>query len=170
MVPPVSEGVPDPISNKSVWRVRHLQSDYQWEGPLVAYWEVDHDPISDNYTPDEISATDLLRQWAKRVRNAHPDQMVPIYWFVESREEAKFERMPFQPRHYGLDEDSLTNYTWPVDKRTGQRLNWLTLPVVDKLWNKTRCENGGFIQEATGWKPGILQPVVYLPSLLSVLQ
>ena len=52
---------------------------------------------------------------------------------------------------------------------TGEELNWLTLPVVDKLWNRKRADKGGFIQEATGWKPAIFQPYVYLPSLMSAL-
>jgi len=157
------------MTDKSVWRVRHLQSDYQWDGPLVAYWEVDHDPISDNYTLVEISAADLLLQWAKRVWDAYPDQVIPIYWFVDSPGHGKFERMPFQGDK-SIDEDFLTFYTWPVNPNTGERVNWLALPVADKRWNKTRGDKGGFIQEATGWKPGILQPVVYLPSLMSVLQ
>ena len=48
----------------------------------------------------------------------------------------------------------------------GERLNWLLLPVEDKLWNAKQANKGGFIQEATGWKPSILQPFVYLPALL----
>jgi len=40
------------------------------------------------------------------------------------------------------------------------------LPVQDKLWRPGQAGKGGFIQEATGWKPAILQPFVYLQSLL----
>jgi hypothetical protein len=77
--------------------------------------------------------------------------------------------MPFQSPHSGEEverEDFLTFYDWPIDMVTGERLNWLTLPVVDKLWRDKRMDKGGFIQEATNWKPSILQPFVYLDSLL----
>ena len=63
-------------------------------------------------------------------------------------------------------EDFLSYYSWPVNSKTGERLNWLTLPVIDKRWVGKHGEKGGFIQEATGWKPAVLQPFVYLPSLL----
>jgi hypothetical protein len=38
--------------------------------------------------------------------------------------------------------------------------------VKDLAWNQTTANKGGFIQEATGWKPSALQPHVYLPTLL----
>ena len=72
--------------------------------------------------------------------------------------------MPFQ--HENLcPTNFLDYYSSPIDCETGEKLNWLALPVEDKLWN-SKCQNkGGFIQEATGWKPSILQPYVYLPAL-----
>ena len=75
--------------------------------------------------------------------------------------------MPFQFNHtLDLpDENFLSFYGWPAHSATGEQLNWLTLPVLDKRWNAKRADKGGFIQEATGWKPSILQPFVYLPGL-----
>lgn len=52
------------------------------------------------------------------------------------------------------------------DVEGGDRLNGLTLPVDDMRWTRRRADKGGFIQEATGWKPNVLQPFVYLPLLL----
>ncbi|OIP26010.1 MAG: hypothetical protein AUK00_05490 [Dehalococcoidia bacterium CG2_30_46_9] len=80
--------------------------------------------------------------------------------------------MPFQFQHLPgmFRDDFLTHFTWPIHSVTGERLNWLTLPVVDKLWNPKRANKGGFIQEVTGWKPAILQPYVYLPALSSALR
>lgn len=157
-----------------VWKVRSLASSHDWAGPLIAYWEVHLDPMSDDYTPDEISAVDLFRMWAGRLREQRPDPLIPIYWFVESPGQGKFERMPFQyPQNLGITapaEDFLTFYTWPISSTTGAPVNWLTLPVADKLWRKGHADKGGFIQEATGWKPSILQPMVYLPALTSVLR
>jgi hypothetical protein len=152
----------------TIWKVRSRNSAYEWQGSLTAYWEVLLDPISDEYTPDEIDAHDLLDQWAEQVRKECTNELVPIYWYIECTSEGKFERMPFQPNHTpGVpDENFLTFYTWPINSRTGQRLNWLTLPVQDKSWHVKRADKGGFLQEATGWKPSILQPYVYLPALL----
>lgn len=155
-----------------VWRVRSLRSDYEWEGVLVAYWEVELDPISDDYTPREIDAHELFRKWEKRVRDKYHNGLVPIHWFVECREQGKLNYMPFQFSHspqYSL-EDFLSFFTWPVNSVTGERLNWLTLPVVDKLWNPRHGDKGGFVQQATGWKPTVLQPYLYLPALVSALR
>lgn len=149
-----------------IWEFRSRQVDHVRRVELVAYWEVESDPISDDYTPDEISANDLLGRWIDRVRPKYENGLVPIHWFVESPGQGVFEQMPFQFPHLPAEEDFLARYTWPVDPRTGERLNWLTLPVVDKLWNKQRADKGGFIQEATGWKPSISQPYVYLDSLI----
>lgn len=152
-----------------MWTFRRLESDFSWEGPLLAYWEVLLDPISDAYTPAGISAADLLDRWAREARRECPGGLVPIFWFLECASQIKFEPLPFQ-LHLApgaAEKDFLSFYTWPVNAKTGEDLNWLTLPVVDKWWNSARCTTGGFIQEATGWKPAILQPFVYLPALLS---
>jgi len=134
------------------WKVRHRASGHEVLAELLAYWEVEGDPISDNYTPEEMSA----------VRG-----LIPIYWFVSCSAHGIFESMPFQHAHVQeVGENFLTHYDWPVDPKTGGQLNWLTLPVVDKRWNRRQAAKGGFIQEATGWKPGILQPFVALKSLL----
>lgn len=150
------------------WKVGVLGSDYEWEGLLEAVWEVHLDPISDDYTPEEISAEELLVKWGRRVQDEYPDGLVPIYWYAACRSEGKFAAMPFQFNHFSEEpqEDFLSEFTWPINSVTGERLNWLTIPVIDKLWNDKQADKGGFIQEATGWKPSIFQPFVYLPSLL----
>ncbi len=155
----------------TIWKVTSRQGGHEWSGPLIAYWEVDRDPISDDYTPQEINAAELLSRWVQKVRGAYPDDLIPIHWFVEISEQGKFERMPFQfhPAASGRGslEDFLSFYSWPINAQSGEPLNWLTLPVADKRWNSKWADKGGFIQEATGWKPAILQPFVFLPSLTS---
>ncbi|MCL5076304.1 MAG: hypothetical protein M1136_11795 [Chloroflexi bacterium] len=138
----------------------------------MAYWEVSLDPISDDYTPQEIGARDLFLEWEKRVREKYANGLIPIFWFVQCKEQAVFEGMPFQFEHIpgSFRKDFLTFFTWPVNSETGESLNWLMLPVIDKLWNSRRANKGGFIQQATGWKPTILQPYVYLPALASALR
>ena len=151
------------------WRVSSRETDFTWEGELVAYWEVSFDPISDDYIPAEIDARDLFDLWVEQVRGRYPDGLVPISWFVVCEANGKLERMPFQFNHcpdLPPPDDFLTFFTWPVNPMTGEPLNWLTLPVMDKRWHLERGDKGGFIQQATGWKPGILQPHVFLESLL----
>lgn len=155
-----------------LYRVKILSTGEEWQGPIEAYWEVEGDPISDDYTPREISASALLNVWAQWAQDRFPDGLIPIWWYASCLSAGKFIRMPFHaPRHPGkeFDDDFLESYSWPVDVENGRPLNWLSLPVADKRWTTRRpSDKGGFIQEATGWKPNILQPTVYLPSLMSV--
>ena len=150
-----------------VWKFSNRHGEER-KSPLEAYWEVHLDPISDDYTPEEADAFELLEKWSKKANQDHPNGLIPISWSVQGK--ATFEAMPFQFEHFPgqLRETFLTFFTWPVNCVTGEQLNWLTLPVVDKMWNSKRANKGGFIQQATGWKPAILQPYVYLPALLSI--
>lgn len=155
-----------------IWKFSNLRTGVERQGLLVAYWEVHLDPISDDYTPLEIDARELFHKWEKRVSERYPNGLIPIYWFVKSEELGILEGMPFQFEHItgSFRENFLTFFTWPVDSKTGESLNWLTLSVVDKLWNLRRANKGGFIQQATSWKPAILQPYLYLPALLSTFR
>jgi len=154
------------IQKSNIWTASSLKTNYTWHGALEAYWEVSFDPISDDFTPDDMSATELFEMWVDKVSQKYPDGLIPILWCVTSRDAGKFEFMPFQFQNNPLPFNFLTYFTWPVHKETGEQLNWLELPVIDKFWNHQVADKGGFIQEVTGWKPGILQPFVYLPSLL----
>jgi hypothetical protein len=88
---------------------------------------------------------------------------VPIYWAVTTPQvRGVFESAPHQSGviWHGLDfkpEDFLTHYTDPLHAKTGESINWLRVPVLDRGWNERRADKSGFIQEATGWKPSPLQ-------------
>jgi hypothetical protein len=148
-----------------------------WEGSIQAYWEVSLDPISDDYTPNEINAYELFEQWIEAVNVKHPDGLIPVLWFVkfkgkdvDGNDVDTSESMPFQFEHPGvLSQNFLTYFTQPVHPITEKPLNWFNLPVVDKMWSPKRFNKGGFIQQATGWKPSVLQPYIYLPTLTSIL-
>lgn len=156
------------------WKCQNLKTGFEPEGTLEAYWEVSLDPISDNYTPQEMDANELFHMWARQVREKYPNGLIPIYWFVDCKGDAfaTFEAMPFQFEHFPgfVAENFLTFFTWPVNATTDEPLNWLSLRVKDKLWNAKQQNKGGFIQQATGWKPAILQPHVYLPTLEGTLR
>jgi hypothetical protein len=149
------------------WRFESCYG-YEQTSPLWLYWEVSGDPISDDYLPDKISAVELWALWRRTYPHDDPGPygrgMAPIDWFVEG--DGVLECAPFQdPRGlHGYTRDFLTDFTWPSHPDTGRPLRWTELPVVDKVWRRTRRPlwaptKGGFIQEATGgWKPGALQP------------
>lgn len=133
--------------------------------------------MSDDYLPEETSAEELFNIWARKVdkndlySKALGKPWVSISWGVWAKEGPMgAEYAPFgnelaedPPR-----ENFLTFYTWPIDAETGERLNWLRLPIPDKLWRPGQAHNrGGFIQEHTGWKPSAFQQVVNLDVLRS---
>lgn len=155
------------------WKFSNRQSGQELEAVITAYWEVSLDPISDDYIPSDTSAYDLFQEWVEKVKEEHPDGLIPIFWFVQVKGEnvSTFEWMPFQFEHNPSPsrKDFLDFFTQPLHPMTNQPMNWLTLPVEDKMWNSQYSSKGGFIQQATGWKPSVLQPYIYLPTLMSVL-
>lgn len=155
------------------WSFHHRQNNFKNDGPFHLSWEISGDPISDDYSTDEIDADELLRRWIKRyspdvsAEAMYGPGMVAIHWFIEGA--SQFELAPFAADRYRHEghEDFLTFFSWPTNMATGERLNWNRVPVIDKLWNEQRGDKGGFFQQATGWKPSTLQPVVYLPGVLA---
>lgn len=121
---------------------------------LVLGWSLDHDHIS-RYFDAENTAVEVFEKWLSSVGDAED---LEIRWSLPTVGEG----VPF----LGEDEDFLTFYRWPTHSDTGERLNWLKLPVEDKSWNAERADNGGFVQEVTGWKPSAFQRTVHLPTLL----
>lgn len=141
------------------WTYRSRRSDFTRTEPLELLWEVVGDPISDSYTPDEVSAHELFGIWFRKY-GAENGGLLHIYWTVSPvMETAPLQVEPFGEPNFG------TYWSEPVNTATGDPINWMTLPVVDKLWNAQRADKGGFIQEATGWKPSPLQPYVTAASL-----
>lgn len=164
----------------TLYQFTNKRSRQIFEIELLAYWEVALESIDDDYTPDVIADNDLLRLWGTKVKSEYPNQLIPIYWYITG-DKFQPQRMPFQYDH-GADNDEvpevsiaddnfLTHFTHPVNSETKEKINWLSLSVVDKTIEKSQEINsyppkGNFIQRCTGWKPSILQPFVYLPSLL----
>jgi hypothetical protein len=131
------------------WSITAKASGVEFSTELRLGWEVLGDPVSDDYTPDEISAAELWSIW----RRQYKDERLEIFWLVHGDGIAEF--APFIGQGVG-GEDFLSFFSWPVDSE-GTRLRWTDLPVEDKLWNPERADKGGFIQEYTGWKPSAFQ-------------
>lgn len=122
---------------------------------LILGWSLDFDSISQDY-PDDTPAREIFRAWLGRL--PEDAENVAVNWWIPTMGES----LPF----LGEDEDFLTFYSWPTHSDTGEKLNWLKLPVEDKVWNAERTDPGGFVQEVTGWKPSAFQRTVHLPTLL----
>jgi hypothetical protein len=132
-------------------------------GTLSFYWELPNDWITDDETPDTATADELLEQWLRWLWDAKPfDEELgvphlPIRWSVHGEDSAAFETAPsLIPGD--RTETFETVYSHPEDAETEEPINWLRVPVQDKLWRPGRGNKGGFIQEATGFKPAALQP------------
>ncbi len=141
----------------STWRFTSLQRGTEFDLPLELVWELNGDPMSDDYLPEEASAPELWSKWVSH----YGEPVMPIYWYVAGPAKFEFAPRDLQPQHQGGDQqrdaDFLTYYTVPVTGDDDEVIQWSRLPVVDKLWRPNETSKGGFIQEATGWKPSPLQ-------------
>jgi hypothetical protein len=159
-----------------MWYFVHTKSGTEWRGELALYWELEGSAVSDDYSPEDTDAYELWQIWRRHYPNDYEHTKlgkgwIPIYWAVTGVGDLKtFERAPFANEFLtdALGKESenfLTHFTWPEQEETRELLRWTTVPVVDKHWRRGQADKGGFVQEATGWKPGPLQPVIYLPNL-----
>lgn len=87
-----------------LWTFRSRQTDFERSVPLDLYWAPNGDPISGNWTPEEISAVDLLQRWVERY---FPDElgeklygpgMARIIWSVSG--DTVFEGAPFSAARF----------------------------------------------------------------------
>lgn len=134
---------------------------------LELSWEPDLAPISDSYTPDEITALDLLLAWVPQARKAHGN-MVPIFWYI-SGDNNIFECAPLCASARASDnaigcpprKDFLFSYSRPLNARTGEPVNWARLPVAVGRWapGEPMVVKADFISTATGWVPAGHHPV-----------
>jgi hypothetical protein len=125
------------------WRFKSRETGYEHRhAALELYWELYGDPISDWYSPSEVSAEELLMIWLGSSSYLDPTAeplfgpgMVRIAWYIEG--DLKVERAPYEATTWGKwDDDFLHWLTTPINEVTSERVNWLRLPVVDKLWRR----------------------------------
>lgn len=147
-------------TDANLWTYRSHRSGLERTTDLYLDWYVDGSAITDEWTPDEITASSLLSTWLKR----YGAPAVELYWSIAPVHETA----PFQPHIPWQDGRSfLTYFTWPRSAHTGERLNFNRLPVLDQAWNDGYADKGGFIQQATGWKPAPLQGELHVRAVLA---
>lgn len=177
---PPAETTVQPYPPGTEWTFTTRRGDFTQTLELVLYAEPNYSSITDDYLPEEISATELWRIWVDKAANsAHerwpqlyrPGEVTILWTVTQPSFTGIFEAAPHTPplpqdpelvKLFGpyKEENFLTHYTHPEHAETGERLNWLRLPVVERGWNSERADKGGFIQEVTGWKPSPLQPTM----------
>jgi hypothetical protein len=141
---------------------------------LMLVWETNGDSISDAHTPEDIGAEELFQMWVRWLETSDGwsetlgKPWVDLRWFVVMAPDNRgLEGAPFQV--HALEpvmQNFLAFFTWPEHPTTGEPLNWLRLPVLDRLWRPGRGDRGGFISEATGWKPNALEAHMNVDLLL----
>ncbi|WP_329047093.1 hypothetical protein [Streptomyces sp. NBC_01422] len=146
------------------WTFSSMNGELTQTYELALQYDIDGSDLSDGYTPDEITAPDLWALWVEKYADArhqrNPNRYqrgeVRIAWTVVAPGHGIFGAAP----HGNAVDDFLAHHTHPVHEVTGERINWLRLPVLDRQWNTTKAHRGGFIQQVTGWKPSPLQPTM----------
>ena len=162
-----------PLDSQWIFFLRE-SSYYRRSERLMLAWEANGDSITDTLTPTEVEAEELLQRWVRRLEtcNGWSESLgkpwVDLRWFVVMAPDHRgLEGAPFQVNKLEpVLQDFLSFFTWPEHATTGEPLNWLRLPVLERLWRPGRGDKGGFIQEATGWKPSALEPYLNVELLL----
>lgn len=139
------------------WEFANHGSGFTRQVDLWLYPELECSSILGEYidlTPDQQFDT-----YVDFIQRKHPHWIerdaVPIVWCVAGP--GVFEAAPIQAKN-ALGEDFLTHFTWPQDPRSGEYLDWLSLPVVNDRFP-------GFA-EGLRWTPSPLQPTCPIASLM----
>lgn len=148
--PPISAGRKPALPFVSVddgmtCHVINRQSGNRRTEPLCLDYEVNCSSMSDDWIVDEIDAFDLFDMWFDRYYDKFSGQ-APIYWFVAGP--SVFESAIPQ---FGPAWDSY--YYPPIEASTGRRVPLCALPVRREHWCEKASDKGGFIEEATRWRP-----------------
>lgn len=128
---------------------------------LVLWWELDYEAITDDYLPSEADHFELFHEWERHLRRRRRGPDLPIWWFVVGPNICEYafpdDKAPFT--------GSFEDYYYLGDAAGTYQMEVDVLPVAHKRWTLHQADKGGFIQEATDWKPSPLQPSVSLDLL-----
>ena len=173
----------------TIWEWRSRSTGVLRRGPLYLHWKADGDEISESCDPAEMDAPAVWALWIDtlvandRLETIAGPGWVRLYWFARGLRVGSFPTVPpdvagdllatpemmdtFNTARFVMatHQAFVDHFTWPVDAVTQMPVNWLRLPVPDKYWNADRVSRGGFIQQATGWKPAPLQPFIHIPTM-----
>lgn len=162
------------------WTFESLRSGHERTCPLWLAWQVNGSSMSDDYYVEEMPARYLYQAWRNSyARDPLAEEhfgpgAISISWYVEGPGICEFaptagDGSSAWSKYYLnqpllADHGFLHSFTWPKHDSLGF-LQWTRLPIIDGVWRTgnlpSLCSTkGGFIQEATGWKPSPFQPYV----------
>ena len=169
------------VGADTIWEWRSRSTGVVRRAPLYLHWKADGDEVSESCNPEEMDGPAVWRLWIdtlvanNRLETIAGPGWVRLYWYVRGLRVGTFPTVPpdvagglFACTERSLmatHQAFLDYFTWPVHLVNRTPVNWLRLPVPDKYWNADRMSRGGFIQEATGWKPAPLQPFIHIPTM-----
>jgi predicted GIY-YIG superfamily endonuclease len=144
------------------WVFRSRESNWEKRANLFLYPELECSSMVDNvhYLDSEGQFEEYVQYLERRYPEWLDADAVPIIWSVRSRDsvDSIYETAPFQKFDPSWG-DFLTHFTWPVDTKTGEHLDWFRLPVVNERFPE--------FAEALAWMPSPLQPTCPLRSILA---
>lgn len=143
------------------WVFRTLGSGHERRADLFLYPEVECSSMVDevHYLDGEGQFEEYVQYLERRYPQWLDADAVPIIWSVRSRGLGGInETAPFQKEFVPTWGDFLAHFTWPVDAKNGERLDWYRLPVVNERFPE--------FAEALAWTPSPLQPTCPLSSIL----
>lgn len=146
-------------------------------GDLQLVYEVNLEPVGDDFDAKKHSAKRAFTAWRKEVLQQkrygalcrYPERVIPIAWYVDGA--GAFESA--SPTNYWWFKDRCEwfgdYYSRPIDMQTNKPIRDLrSVPIERKTWKPNRQSRGGFITMATGgWEPFPLQRWVDLDYLTS---
>ncbi len=143
----------------------HRETGQPYSTSLEAVWSIDFsEEVAQRYPPGQLSIETLFKLWFQEAHHYFFYDWVWIDWFIRCPEVGIIEPAPFQSRyqHHPGKPSFLTKFTYPYDLDTHDRLQWSKVPVAPLMWTPEQWDSSGFIQQATQWRPGLLQPTVDL--------
>lgn len=124
---------------------------------LYLYPELDGSAVVDEY--HYLDGEGQFEQYVQYLQQQHRNWLradaVPIVWTVRGSGVA--EAAPFMEPEVPWG-DFLTHFSWPIDSKSGEYLDWLQLPVINDRFPE-------FVK-ALAWTPSPLQPTCPFRTLL----
>lgn len=139
------------------------------EPELWLEFQLDGQSVLGDY--DDLDGEEQFRIYAGYLRRSYPEwiqrDVVPIYWSVLPVHEtapfmsvAGWKAVGSATAEHGLGSESFLSYfSWPEDAKTGEPLDWFTLPVRATCFPE--------FAEFLGWVPSALQPYCPLRSIIA---
>src|SRR5262249_10587364 len=144
-----------------LWKLKSRRSDHVKVTRLWLYPELECSSCVDDC---DGNGEDQLAYYCEYIRTRYPQwwesDAVPIYWSVIGDGDGfGSETAPCAANLRVTERDDILTYYYPpVDRKTGEPINWLTLPVANQRFPE--------FARALGWLPSPFQHTAPLRSII----